>query len=201
VARIITIDDAFPEVDRIRDCALRMPLGPMVGPDGVTYENMGFDVPDWLGGALYTKIYQLVGPVTPYVTFFRLSTAATKTPHWAHTDSKLCDAMALLYLSEAPPAYSGTAIVEHLTTGLDRHPETDEEFAVWHRDHSRYDAWRVVEFAQMKYNRLVLIPAYLLHAAMPPNGFGSTVEDGRLVLITFFKELRTCDTSTKSTPA
>lgn len=191
MARVITVDDAFPEVDRIRDHALAATFGTMLGPDGATYENMVFDIPDWLGGMLYGKIYELIGPTVPYVTFFRLNTSETKIPHWAHTDAKLCDAMAILYLSKTSPPGSGTAIVQHIETGLSRHPETEEEFAVWRRDHSKYDAWRIVDAAAMKYNRLALIPSELLHAALPPGGFGTGPEDGRLVLITFFKELRT----------
>lgn len=162
----------------------------MSGPEGAAYENMCFDVPAWLGTTLYSRLRQLVGPIEPYTIFFRLNTRETRIPHWAHTDSKLCDANALLYLSRDPPPGSGTAVVEHVS-GLARHPETEEEYATWRRDHSRYEMWRVVDFAPMKYNRLVLIPADLLHAAMPPEGFGSGLEDGRLVLVTFFKELRT----------
>lgn len=184
------IDDAFPEVDRIRAHALAAVYGPMVGPDGVTYTGMSFDVPGWLGVLLYTKLYELIGPVTPYVTLFRLSVLGVTPPHWAHTDAKLCDAMAILYLSKDPPPGSGTAIVEHIASGLNRHPETEEEFATWRRDHSRYDAWRITDAVPMRYNRLALIPSELLHAALPPGGFGTGPEDGRLVLITFFQEKR-----------
>ena len=188
---MIYIDDAFADIERIRAHAVAASYGTMDGPDGAAYENMSFDIPEWLGASLYTRIYELVGPVEPYTIFFRANLRTSKIPHWAHTDTRLCDALALLYLTRDVPAdkLCGTAVVEHVT-GLARHPETPAEFELWKRDHSDYAKWRIVDYAPMKYNRLIFIPADLLHAALPPGGFGDTIEDGRLVLVTFFKRIK-----------
>ena len=186
---LLLVDDVFADADRVYAHAVTREYGVMTGPDGARYEGMSFDVPDWLAAALYGRIHDLVGPVEPYTMFFRLSVLGCNPPHWAHTDTKLCDAMAIVYLSRNPTPGSGTAVVAHVG-GLDRHPETEDEYATWRRDTNDQSRWLVRDFAPMKFNRMALVPSRLLHASLPQEGFGTGPGDGRLVLVTFFKEIR-----------
>lgn len=182
------VDGAFPEIDRIRAHAIETTYADVRGPDGDDY-RIGTDVPDWIATALYETIHRLVGPVKPTTLFFRCRT--DRGPHWAHTDSKLSEAAALLYLTKDAdiPKGSGIALVRHRETGLASYPETPEQLAVWQRDKNDPLAWDVTAFIPMKYGRLVLMPGKPMHAACPIDGFGTGPADGRLVLTTFMNAL------------
>jgi len=182
------IDGAFPEIDRIRDAAVAASYRDVRGPDGDDY-RIDPDVPEWIATALYSTIHRLVGPVEPTALFFRCRTE--RGPYWAHTDSKLAEAAALLYLTRDAdiPDGAGIAYVRHRETRLDSYPEAPEELAVWRRDKNSPDLWDVVDFIPMRYGRLVLMPGRSMHAAQPIEGFGTTTEDGRLVLTTFLNRL------------
>lgn len=185
---MLVVDDALPNPDRVLENAATREFGEATGPDGKTYAGVSFDVPGWVAGPLYTRIRELVGRVEPTFLFYRVSVAGTQPPQWAHADSKLCDAMAVVYLTKTPPPHSGTALLEH-ESGLDRHPETPAEYALWERDHSNASKWLVRDFVPMKFNRMAIISARHMHAAMPAAGFGEGTWNGRLVLITFFRKL------------
>lgn len=184
----VLIDDAFPDIDRIREHAIGAKYVTMKGPEGATYTDVSFDIPQWLGDSVYARIREALGPVTPLSILFRMNHSRTRIPHWAHSDTKMCDALAILYLTPdaATPAGAGTAIVRHVD-GLARHPETRDEFELWYKDHSNYDRWNILARAPMKYGRLVILPADRLHAALPPGGFGNDPTDARLILVTFFR--------------
>lgn len=184
------VDNALPDVDAARACALEAPFGDVVGPDGLTYPDTSPAVPDPVGIALYTLIRRLAGPVVPHLLFFRLNTSETKIPHWVHSDGKLGTFTAVLSLTldrDTPPG-AGTATVRH-KSGMTGHPETDDEYAAWARDTNDASRWDVTGFVPMCYNRLVLLTSDTLHAACPAGGFGSGPGDGRLVLTTFFSRV------------
>lgn len=188
---MIFVDNALPDADRAREHALGTEFRDVTGPDGVVYPNTSMDVPAWLGTSLYTFLRTLAGPIRPHYLFFRLNTADTPIPHWVHSDGILCDYLAVLSLTrdEATPDGAGTAIMRH-ESGMLRHPEGDEEVALWHRDTNDPGKWAVLDFAPMRYNRAVIMHADRLHAACPAGGFGSGPEDGRLVLTTFFSRIK-----------
>lgn len=158
-----------------------------IGPDGVTYPNISTAVPDETRAEVAALLAEAIGhPIDVTLTFFRLSLGDTVAPHWAHTDRVISDYLALLYLSFPSDCRGGTAIVEHVS-GMKRHPTDPLEQAIWSRDTNDQDAWETVTLAPMAFNRLVVLPSDVFHAATP-QGFGSTAKNGRLVLITFFSK-------------
>ena len=185
---ILVVDDALPEPQRVLEHAVTREFGTVEGPDGQSYTGISLDVPGWIAGPLYTRLNELLGPIEPTYLFFRVSPAGSRPPQWVHADSKLGDATAVVYLTPNPPPLSGTAIVRHVD-GLETHPETLAEYDTWRRDHSDPAKWIVRDFVPMKFNRMVLLPGYPLHAACPMVGFGDGPWNARLVLVTFFKKL------------
>lgn len=185
---ILVVDDVFSEPQRVLEHAVTREFGTVEGPDGLPYKGISLDVPGWIAGPLYTALNELLGPIEPTYLFLRVSPAGSRAPQWVHADSKLGDATAVVYLTPSPPAGAGTAIVRHVG-GLEAHPETPEEYAVWNRDHSDPSKWIVRDFVPMKFNRMVLLPGYPLHAAYPAEGFGDGPWNARLVLVTFFRKL------------
>lgn len=186
---VTLIDDVLPDPDKAWEHAATRVYGTARGPDGLDYEGISFDVAPWVAHALYVRLHKMFGPVEPTYLFYRVSPAGARAPQWAHSDSKMGDETAVVYLTKTPPPGSGTVVLRHTETGLDRHPESPEEYATWRRDHSAYDRWTVVDYAPMKFNRMALLPGRTMHAALPPGGFGDGPWDARLVLVTFFRKL------------
>lgn len=185
----MTVDDFLPNPDAALEHAATRDFGPAVGPDGRTYDGISFDVAPWVAEHLYCALHGWFGPVAPTYLFYRVTPAGARPPQWAHSDSPMGDLTALVYLTRNPPEGAGTAVLEHAETGLAREPRTEAELAVWTRDHSDQSRWRVRSFTPMRFNRLVILPSDLMHAAQPQGGFGDGPWNARLVLTTFFRKL------------
>jgi hypothetical protein len=181
----LVFDGALPSAVDLRQHALGLDYRGEIGPDGVEYPNISGDVSLAARGDLEYALTRALGEaIDVKLCFFRLSLADTVAPHWAHTDTIISDYLALLYLTRDEDCRGGTAIVEHVS-GMKKHPRTKTELATWREDTNRPERWVPKTIAPMKFNRLVILPTDVFHAATP-QGFGSSVEDGRLVLITFF---------------
>ncbi len=46
--------------------------------------------------------------------------------------------------------------------------------------------WQMAGFTEAKFNRLIFYPSTAFHSRYPRHAFGTTPEDGRLVLVAFF---------------
>lgn len=181
----LVFDDAIPGAESLRALVIGLDYRGEVGPDGVTYPNISSAVPWRAAYDLEHALATAVGhPVDVKLSFFRLNLADTVVPHWAHTDTIMADYAAFVYLSRPEDCRGGTAIVEHVT-GMRTHPRTKTEVSLWREDTNRPERWRPVTLSPMRFNRLVILPADLFHAATP-TGFGSSATDGRLVWVTFF---------------
>lgn len=185
----LVIDNALDDPWALRDAAVAARYRDEPGPGGTTYPTISGDVPDPARRALATALAPSFGSVTVQRDLLRLTTAAARPPYWAHCDRWMgSEYTALLYLNTPAACSGGTAIVEHGRTGMRFGPENRYEEADWRRDTNDPDAWSIVTFVPMRFNRLFVLPSNLLHAASP--GFGSTPVDGRLVFITFFSPRR-----------
>jgi len=179
-------DNFLSNFDSFREHMLAADYGGVVNPvDKVTYPDCSYDIPETVKAEIVSRLSHMTGRVIDPIHGFvvRLTAAHTATaPHQAHTDAVMSQFTFLLYLSDG---VGGTALVSHKETGMNANPVNDEELAVWERDHNIYDAWNIDELIPMKANRAVIIPSELMHRAEPVEGYGSTVYDGRLVLISF----------------
>lgn len=92
----------------------------------------------------------------------------------------------VLYLTPNPPPDSGTTIYRNIHSGAwdsEVHLHTPEQLA----DRSQ---WAVHEVLENRYNRLVMYPGSIYHAATRA-GFGTDLQSGRLTQVFFFSTTRT----------
>lgn len=184
----LIIDDFLSDPNVLRQHALQAEFKNEQSPfDEVIYPGICRDIPQDISTEVYLKVSDLMKTVMlrPNATFMRLSAEGVKAPHQAHTDQVCGDFTFLLYLNKEEDCQGGTSIVEH-ANGMRKAPLTEEEGLVWNQDANNYYAWNQMGFCPMKYNRAFIIDSYLFHRAEPVEGFGQSVEDGRLVLISFF---------------
>lgn len=150
--------------------------------DSVQYPGIG-QVPTDIGRDIDRAI-RLQYPTLDLETrlqFARLSLDSDVQPHGVHNDRTEGDLTSILYLCDE----GSTDLCKHRILGFDRQPETEAQYKIWQRDHSRPAAWTTTRCVQCRRNRLFSFPSELLHRQFPASGFGTGPEDGRLVIVTF----------------
>lgn len=151
--------------------------------DGVTYPNIAM-LPDSVGFEIEEKLRTIFGPTYKTVlTFARYSLANGTPPHWAHSDFNIAQFLGLIYLNEGKHGH-GTVTLKHRELGFERHPESELEKEVLLSHANKKDEWDVNFYCPAKFNRLFILDAALIHAAM--SGYGDNRQDGRLVVSVFF---------------
>ncbi len=108
----------------------------------------------------------------------------------------------VLYLSRTEDSQGGTEFYRHKRTGTDRMPMDPQGLAdlgyasyddlikdMLHRDGRDRSKWERTMVVPMRFNRLILFQPQYWHTSGP--GFGTNVEDGRLVYLIFFQRART----------
>lgn len=156
--------------------------------DKVFYPGVSLDIPNNVRHEVQEKIENIEGhKINVNALFLRMSVEGVKAPHQAHTDTIMGDKSFMLYLNKEEDCQGGTSLVQH-ESGLYREPCCESSVQVWKSDHSNKDKWSVTDICEMKENKACIFDAQLMHRAEPVNGFGSTPEDGRLVLTVFFSE-------------
>lgn len=129
---------------------------------------------------------------------FALGLDADSRNRVVHLDA--CDWTGIVYLTRDINAIGGTTLFCHKRTGLTGRPREADllrlgyaDMASFEKDVPRKDgansnAWEVDLQVEMRFNRLVLFRGgHLFHA--PDQYFGTSIENGRLVQLFFFREL------------
>ena len=185
----MVVDDFLHDFDEFNAHVRQLDYDGEVNPfDGVEYPDISTDIPGSVRRQVELKLSNVMGHVVRInIMFLRLTTVNTTTaPHQAHNDTVMGDNTFLLYMQDGP---GGLSLVEHIETGMRYDPLTDAELDVWKRDTNVLNAWKVNQLIPMKANRGIIIPAARMHRAEPIEGFGQTVEDGRICLTAFFERL------------
>lgn len=183
---LIAVDDVFPrnEFLLLQDYAWNMKYEDRQGPDGVVYKNIGTPVPSVAQEILTHTLSWLVGyRIALKICAFRLSLEGTEPPQWAHSDAEVSKWASFVYINEGP---GGTVLLRHVDHEMTEHPKNEAELDIWKQDCNKLDRWSIVGEVACKPNRGLVIPSNLIHAAMPPRGFGQSPIDGRLILWSFF---------------
>lgn len=183
---LIAVDDVFPhnEFLLLQEYAWNMKYEDREGPDGVVYQNIGLPVPPVITEMLTHTLSWLMGyRILLKICAFRLSLEGTEPPQWAHSDAEVSKWASFVYINDGP---GGTALVKHHELEMTAHPANEAELEAWKRDCNNLAAWEVIGLVTCKANRGLVIPSNLLHAALPPRGFGQSPIDGRLILWSFF---------------
>ena len=195
------IDDFLPDLLAARAAALALDYPPSAADAYFPGRNSAerLDIPgldarlsEMAGAALIPAPNTLHGHT-------RLSFAGDTGRGGVHVDQSHWSGV--LYLSEPVGTDSGTDFYRHRASGMTRAPLTRDELARYgvsdlasigsevitpHTDDM--SRWEPVRHVEMKFNRLLFFRPWLWHATGP--GFGSTIEDGRLIVVIALNELR-----------
>ena len=125
----------------------------------------------------------------------RLALASDDQPGRIHIDQSHWSV--ILYLSRPEDCQGGTEFYRHIPTGTDRVPMGEaglkaagySSYEELQRDILDKDAldrskWELTMSVPMRFNRLVLLSPHYWHTSGP--GFGTSIEDGRLIYLMFF---------------
>lgn len=176
-------DDFFDEPKRARALIHAAEMRDRKYVDGVTYPNIAL-LPESVEFEIEEKLRRIFGPLfKKVISFARYSLADVTPPHWAHSDFNIAQFLAMIYLNEGREDH-GTVTLRHRELGFERHPESEFEKSVLLGHANKHDEWEVTFTCPAKFNRLFILDAALVHAAM--SGYGSTRESGRLVVSVFF---------------
>jgi hypothetical protein len=166
--------------------------------------NLDFKNADWAGktyrgvaecSALDVDIIQKIEQETGKrcdmkLSFFRSGRQGIDAPTtYIHADNAVPARFAgVLYLTPDHLCRGGTAFWRHKSLFWDRlppavPPELADRLNQDGQDEQQWDQTRMV---QMKFNRFVMYPTDVFHSRYPKEGFGQTLEDGRLVYVCFF---------------
>jgi hypothetical protein len=180
----IIIDDFLPDFDGWREWADTAKYDPIENPvDGVVYPGICTAIPSF---GTQQRLSLVMGTnVKVRTLFMRLSLEGIAVPHQAHTDAVMGEFSLMLYLNRAEHCRGGTSLVRHVS-GMDSHPTTPEQVALWEQDTNAPDRWSIYSMAEMKPNRAFIFRSDLFHRAEPIGGFGAGPTNGRLVLTAFF---------------
>lgn len=198
---LFVIDDFLRDPDAVRNRALQLNYVRPGHYPGLTSEEK-IELP-----GLTQIISQLVHePLhTPWSPGFahqrcRLSLAADDKPGRVHIDTSHWTGV--LSLSQTDDGSSATEFFRHRPTGTDHLPLTAEALGkagyktyeemnsqILEKDALDPDQWEQTVRIPLRYNRLILLQPHYWHTAGP--GFGSGVEDGRLVFLMFFNRTAT----------
>lgn len=184
----MVLDEFIDDFPRERVSADLATYGDYTNPwDGVVYPGINAAVPEHLADEIVGKVEAVMGfRIVPRAIFTRLSLKGSQPPHQAHTDASMGQYSLMLYLNRAEHCSGGTSLLRNRETGEERNPVDAYGEQVWKRDTNNPVAWEKTLTCGMKPNRAFIFSADLYHRAEPIGGFGTTPQDGRLVLTMFF---------------
>jgi hypothetical protein len=179
----MVFDDFFKDPHQAKAAIQALPMQDERYSDGVIYPNIT-RLPVAVALEVKSNLETVFGPRLQHVlSFARYSFKGVTPPHWAHSDRNIAQFLGLIYLNEGGDDY-GTSVVRHKAMGFEDHPRTEEHKEVLLAHANKRDEWEVTFTCPARFNRLFLLNAELVHASM--GEFGSSKEDGRLVISTFF---------------
>ena len=197
---MIIVDDFMKNPEELRATALRMTYPEHQGafPGRNSLERLSVS-------GLDAEVSRLVGeplePISPPLSHgkCRITLATDVGTGRVHTDPSHWSG--ILYLSRPQDCRGGTQFFRHIPTNSDRAPVTRQELAAMgfssqeeaHREIIERDSldeskWELTMEVPMRFNRLILLRPWLWHTAGP--AFGDRLENGRLVLLMFFRSAR-----------
>lgn len=193
---LIVVDDFLQDPHELRQAALRLTYPPLQGafPGRNSLERINLD-------GLTQRISHLVGEPLTLLTppqshgKCRITLAGDVGRARVHIDQSYWSG--ILYLSLPEHCRGGTEFFRHIPTNSERAPLTADELAAMgfrsneemHRGIVEKDSlddgkWEMTMRVPMRFNRLVMLRPWLWHTA--GEGFGDTLENGRLVYLMFF---------------
>jgi len=177
---MLKIDHFLFDYDKALAHAKQSEFIDWTGQDGQVYKRICMtEVP-----GLATAIESVMGPVTIHGMGYRLNFEGELPNAAIHSDVGWGTHALVLYLASGT---SGTAFWKHKKTGTERLPAGNQELLEKIKDDwDHQERWEIVDFAGMVPNRAIIYESELYHSRYPFEGFGKTIEDGRLIAVAFF---------------
>jgi hypothetical protein len=197
VPQLFVIDDFFPDPDAIRAQALSMRYAVSGRFPGLnSTEKLRIEGLDELIANIVRVPLKAPWDDSFSHAHFRVSLAEhNDQPARIHIDQSHWSG--ILYLSRPEDCQGGTEFFRHLPTKTDRLPLTPAELrAAGYDDYDSLRAqildqdaldrskWERTMTVPMRYNRLILLQPQYWHTA--GRGFGTTLDNGRLVYLLFY---------------
>jgi len=179
-------DDFFEDPRRAKALINMQDMADVKYDDGVVYPNIA-RLPASVEEEIVGNLASVIGGdrFKLKLAFARYSFGHTMPPHWAHSDMNIAQFLGLIYLNEGPDAHKfGTCTLRHKELGFETHPETEFQKQILLAHANKRDEWEVTYECPARFNRLMILNAALVHAAM--GEYGSNKDDGRLVVSVFF---------------
>lgn len=177
-------DDFLPNPEDIRYKGLKAKYGNKLEKDGEVYKRVADVVIPEVVDALNTAMGR---PIELLGMGYRLNYAKEMPNHAIHADLGWGTYASVTYLSNPPSGqYSGTAFWQH-HTGHERVKQGEAEVLKdVLKDWDNPLAWDQTAFVPSKYNRSIIYRSELFHSRWPFTGYGTSPEDGRLIVVSFF---------------
>lgn len=182
---LIVIDEFLNSFEELIEHAKTADFRDIVNPvDGVTYPHICADIPATVKSELLERIAEILCIEPDGVTMFmRRSPLGVSVPHAIHTDNSMGRYSLMLYMNENQEG--GTGFVQHMETGMEYAPQSQEHLDIALRDQNLPERWLLVDKCGMKANRACIFEADRFHCALPIGGFGEG-SGARTVLTVFF---------------
>lgn len=177
-------DDFLPNPHSVRGRGIRARYINYKAPDGEIYKRVTDEVMPEVVDALNNAMGR---PISLLGMGYRLNYKGEMPNHAVHADLGWGTYASVVYLSNPPDTeYSGTAFWRH-HTGHERVKLGEEEVlkdvvADW----DNVNAWEQTAFIPSKYNRGIIYRSELFHSRWPFAAYGSSPDDGRLIVVSFF---------------
>lgn len=177
---MLKIDHFLFDYDKILAHAKQSEFIDWTGQDGQMYRRICItEVP-----GLTAAIESVMGPVVMHGQGYRLNFEGELPNAAIHSDVGWGTHALVLYLGSGK---SGTAFWRHKATGTERLPAGNTSLlGQVEGDWDDQEKWEIVDFAGMVHNRAIIYESELYHSRYPFEGFGTNIEDGRLIAVAFF---------------
>lgn len=177
-------NDFFHDPYAVRAAVLAGNFADITNPaDGVVYPAINHELPTGVVAEVLAGIGFLTGCAPELRTIFARATyAGLVAENKIHSDLVMGQYAAHVYLSREWPVGAGTSFWVNRRLGM-RHT-ADMDPAVIRSNHT--EDWDRYLSVQAAFNRMLIHRGDAWHLAEPVGGWGSTPEDGRLVVTAFF---------------
>lgn len=182
--QIEVIDDFLPDPHLARSKGMKAKFEDRTLQDGQLYKRIAETLLPEVVDALNEHMGR---PISLLGMGFRLNYDGEPPNTDIHTDQGWGKYALVLGLSRDEDWRGGTAFWTHNATGADRiRPGDVGTIKAVQPDWNKPDAWHLDQVVDGKFNRALIYRSELFHSRWPFTAFGSTPEDGRLVLVAFF---------------
>lgn len=181
----LILDDFLMCPDTARAALIGQEMMDYKASDGVTYPGI-IRLPEGMEGEIVNNLnHAFPRTIADDPTMFaRFSMETMDPPHWAHSDYNMAEYVGLLFMSPNITKGNGTVLVRHKDSGMELHPQDDSQVELLLNEANNREAWEITYHCPARYNRMFIVNARYLHAAL--DSFGVDKEDARLVVTVFF---------------